>query len=162
MNLSVYNNSIWHQRVIKCLVNQHGTSSQLKRAAAGPTLIKPHGGGSDEAECSRVFAPKQLIVGTVQVTCGTVLLLAPDPTCLVCGDVDHGIQRHLVAQVRHSVCGQDAEGVVSVSHQVQHCHPGLCQPRLTRDESNCCGARSLHQPSSASPNAGACNRLPST
>lgn len=82
------------------------------------------------------------------------------PTCLVRCDVDHGIRCRLIAQVRHCIHGQDAERVVGMSHQVEHGHPGLCQPVLTGNESNSCSSRSLHYPSSPGPDTRPC--LPST
>lgn len=82
-----------------------------------------------------------------------------NPTCLVCRDVNRAIGWWLVAQVGHCIHGQDAEGVVGVSHQINYCHPGLRQAILTGNESNCCSARTLHHPSS--PSANACAGLPS-
>lgn len=82
-----------------------------------------------------------------------------NPTCLVCRDVNRAIGWWLVAQVGHCIHGQDAEGVVGVSHQINYCHPGLRQAILTGNESNGCSARTLHHP--PSPSANACAGLPS-
>lgn len=90
----------------------------------------------------------------------TMLVWAPyhniivlNPTCLVCRDVNRAIGRWLVAQVGHRIHGQDAEGVVGVSHQVNYCHPGFRQAILTRNEPNGRGAGTLHHPSSPSADA---------
>jgi len=110
---------------------------------------------------NRLF-PKMIISGT----CTKAFLLrkcciiVPNPTCLVRCDVDRGVRGRLVAQVRHCVHGLQTEGVVGVSHQVEHRHPGLRQPTLPGNESNRCRAQTLHHASE--PQARPSASLPST
>ena len=129
----------------------------------------PSAWGSADNDCILIFGwtvPLSFTVGKACVCAihrslhnGKLYVNVPNPTCLVRCDVDHGIKWWLVAEVRHCIHGHDAEGVVGVSHQVEHRHPGLCQSGLAGNESNCCVAQTLHQ--SSSPATNTRPRLPS-